>query len=164
MHFLCRCFLRIAPELHLKRLLVGGLNEKIFELNRNFRNEGIDIRHNPEFTMMELYQAYADYNDMMVLMENMIASVAMDVLGTTKINYQGKELDLTPPWDRKTMLGAIKEYTGIDFNELLTVEEAGAEAKKMGIEVEESDTWGKILDKIFEEKVEPKINSAGAYP
>ena len=150
-------FLRIAPELHLKRLLVGGLNEKIFELNRNFRNEGIDIRHNPEFTMMELYQAYADYNDMMVLMENMIASVAMDVLGTTKINYQGKELDLTPPWDRKTMLGAIKEYTGIDFNELLTVEEAGAEAKKMGIEVEESDTWGKILDKIFEEKVEPKL-------
>ncbi len=94
---------------------------------------------------------------MMMLMENMISSVAMDVLGTTKINYQGKELDLTPPWDRKTMLGAIKEYTGIDFNELLTVEEAGAEAKKMGIEVEESDTWGKILDKIFEEKVEPKL-------
>lgn len=150
-------FLRIAPELHLKRLLVGGLNEKIFELNRNFRNEGIDIRHNPEFTMMELYQAYADYNDMMILMENMIASVAMDVLGTTKITYQGKELDLTPPWDRKTMLGAIKEETGVDFNELLAVEEAGEAAKKMGIEVEETDTWGKILDKIFEEKVEPKL-------
>ena len=90
-------YMRIAPELHLKRLLVGGLNEKIFELNRNFRNEGIDIRHNPEFTMLELYQAYVDYNDMMVLMENMVASVAMDVLGTTKITFQGKELDLTPP-------------------------------------------------------------------
>ena len=108
-------FLRIAPELHLKRLLVGGLNEKIFELNRNFRNEGIDIRHNPEFTMMELYQAYADYNDMMVLMENMIASVAMDVLGTTKINYQGKELDLTPPGIERPCSVPLKKYTGIDF-------------------------------------------------
>ena len=150
-------YMRIAPELHLKRLLVGGLNEKIFELNRNFRNEGIDIRHNPEFTMLELYQAYVDYNEMMVLMENMISSVAMDVLGTTKITYQGKELDLTPPWDRKTMIGAIKEFTGVDFSDLLTVEEAGAEAKKLGIEVEEGDTWGKILDKIFEERVEPKL-------
>lgn len=150
-------YLRIAPELHLKRLLVGGVSEKIFEMNRCFRNEGIDIRHNPEFTMIEMYQAYVDYNDMMCLLENMIASVAKDVLGTTKITYQGKELDLTPPWDRKTMLGAIKEYTGIDFNEYLTAEEAMEQAKKMGIETEENDSWGKVLDRIFEEKVEPKL-------
>lgn len=150
-------YLRIAPELHLKRLLVGGLNEKIFEINRNFRNEGTSVRHNPEFTMLELYQAYVDYNEMMVLIENLISSVAKDVLGTMKIEFQGKTLDLTPPWDRKTMLGAIKEFTGIDFNNFLTPEEAGEQAKKLGIEIEENDTWGKILDKIFEEKVEPKL-------
>lgn len=150
-------FLRIAPELHLKRLLVGGISEKIFEINRNFRNEGIDQRHNPEFTMMELYQAYVDYNEMMALMENMVASVAMDVLGTTKITYQGKELDLTPPWDRKTMLGAIQEFTGVDFNDFYTAEEAAKKAEELGIEVEDTDTWGKILDKIFEEKVEPHL-------
>ena len=149
--------LRIAPELHLKRLLVGGVSEKIFEMNRNFRNEGIDTRHNPEFTMIELYQAYVDYNDMMCLLENMVASVAQDVLGTTKITYQGREIDLTPPWDRKTMLGAIKEYTGVDFNNFLTVEDAGEEAKKLGIELEEGDNWGKILDKVFELYVEPKL-------
>ena len=149
--------LRIAPELHLKRLLVGGVSEKIFEMNRNFRNEGIDTRHNPEFTMIELYQAYVDYNDMMCLLENMVASVAQDVLGTTKITYQGREIDLTPPWDRKTMLGAIKEYTGVDFNNFLTVEDAGEEAKKLGVELEEGDDWGKILDKVFELYVEPKL-------
>lgn len=150
-------YLRIAPELHLKRLLVGGVSEKIFEMNRCFRNEGIDIRHNPEFTMIELYQAYVDYNDMMCLLENMVASVAMDVLGTTKINYQGQELDLTPPWDRKTMLGAIKECTGVDFNEYQTPEAAKEQAEKLGIETEEGDSWGKILDRIFEERVEPKL-------
>lgn len=150
-------YLRIAPELHLKRLLVGGLSEKIFEINRNFRNEGTSVRHNPEFTMLELYQAYVDYNEMMVLIENLVSSVAQDVLGTMKIEFQGKTLDLTPPWDRKTMLGAIKEFTGIDFNNFLTPEEAGEQAKKLGIEVEATDTWGKILDKIFEEKVEPKL-------
>lgn len=150
-------FLRIAPELHLKRLLVGGLNEKVFEVNRNFRNEGISLRHNPEFTMLELYQAYVDYNEMMVLIENMISSVAQDVLGTMKIEYQGKILDLTPPWDRKTMLGAIKEYTGIDFNEYVTVEEAAEQAEKLHIEIEDSDTWGKIVEKVFEEKIEPNL-------
>ena len=96
--------LRIAPELYLKRLMVGGLSEKIFEINRSFRNEGIDIRHNPEFTMIELYQAYVDYNEMMVLLENMVSYVAKEVLGTTKIKYGEHEIDLTPPWDRKTML------------------------------------------------------------
>ena len=150
-------YLRIAPELHLKRLLVGGVSEKIFEMNRNFRNEGIDTRHNPEFTMIELYQAYVDYNDMMVLLENMVSSVAKEVLGTMVIEYQGKKIDLTPPWDRKTMLGAIKEFTGIDFNEYLTVDEAAKQAEKLGIEVEENDSWGKILDKVFEVHVEPKL-------
>ena len=150
-------FLRIAPELHLKRLLVGGVCEKIFEIGRNFRNEGIDTRHNPEFTMMELYQAYVDYNEMLALVENLISSVAQDVLGTMKIPYGDKILDLTPPWDRKTMLGAIKEYTGIDFNDFYTVEEARVKAEEMGIEIEDNDNWGKILDKIFEDKVEPHL-------
>ena len=101
--------LRIAPELHLKRLMVGGLHDKIFELSRCFRNEGIDTRHNPEFTMIELYQSYVDYNEMMALTENLVAYVAQEVLGTTKIEYGEHEIDLTPTWDRKTMIGAIKE-------------------------------------------------------
>ncbi len=149
--------LRIAPELHLKRLLVGGLSEKIFELNRNFRNEGIDTRHNPEFTMIELYQAYVDYNEMMALLENMISSVAMDVLGTTKITYCGKEIDLTPPWDRKTMIGAIEEYTGMNFEGLYTVDEVRAKADELHIDTEDCETWGKVLERIFEEKVEPHL-------
>lgn len=150
-------YLRIAPELHLKRLMVGGLSEKIFEINRCFRNEGIDTRHNPEFTLLELYQAYVDYNEMMALTENMVSSIAQEVLGTTKIQYGDKEIDLTPPWDRKTMLGAIKEYTGIDFNEYYTAKEAAAQADRMGVHTEETDNWGQILDKIFEEKVEPHL-------
>src|SRR5574344_2709289 len=145
-------YMRIAPELYLKRILVGGLSEKIFELNRNFRNEGIDTRHNPEFTMLELYQAYVDYNEMMALLENMVASVAQDVLGTTKITYQGKELDLTPPWDRKTMLGAVKEATGIDFKEYYTAEEASQKANELGIDTEDCDSWGKVVERVFEEK------------
>lgn len=150
-------FLRIAPELHLKRLMVGGLSEKIFEINRCFRNEGIDTRHNPEFTLMELYQAYVDYNEMMALTENMVSTIAQEILGTMKIKYGDKEIDLTPPWDRKTMLGAIKEYTGIDFNQYYTAKEAAEQAERMGIHTEETDNWGQILDKIFEEKVEPHL-------
>lgn len=150
-------FLRIAPELYLKRLIVGGLSEKIFEINRSFRNEGLSPKHNPEFTMIELYQAYVDYNEMMALVENMVSSIAQALLGTMKIKFADKEIDLTPPWDRKTMLGAIKEYTGIDFNTYFTAQEAAEQAKKMGIEVEATDNWGQILDKIFEEKVEPHL-------
>jgi len=105
--------------------------------------------------MIELYQAYADYNDMMVLLENMASSIAQKVLGTMKITYQGKEIDLTPPWDRKTMIGAIKEYTGVDFAETLTAEEAKKEALKIGIDADDCENWGKVLDRIFEEKVEP---------
>lgn len=150
-------FLRIAPELHLKRLMVGGLSEKIFEINRCFRNEGIDTRHNPEFTLLELYQAYVDYNEMMALTENLVSSIAQELLGTMKIQYDGKEIDLTPPWDRKTMLGAVKEYTGIDFNSYYTAKEAAAQAERMGIHTEPTDNWGQIIDKIFEEKVEPHL-------
>lgn len=150
-------FLRIAPELYLKRLLVGGLSEKLFEINRNFRNEGLSPKHNPEFTMLELYQAYVDYNEMMALTEDMVSSAAQNVLGSMVINFQGKEIDLTPPWDRMTMIGAIKKYTGIDFSELLLPEEAAVEAKKLGIEIDKNDNWGKILDKVFEEKVEPHL-------
>jgi len=150
-------YLRIAPELYLKRLMVGGISEKVFEINRNFRNEGISPKHNPEFTMLELYQAYVDYNEMMVLTENMVSAVAEKVLGTMKINYQGKEIDLTPPWDRMTMIGAIKKHTGIDFAHFLSAPEAAEEAKKLGAESEEGDSWGVILDKVFELKVEPNL-------
>src|SRR5574344_186310 len=150
-------YMRIAPELYLKRILVGGLSEKIFELNRNFRNEGIDTRHNPEFTMLELYQAYVDYNEMMALLENMVASVAQDVLGTTKITYQGKELDLTPPWDRKTMLGAVKEATGIDFGEIFVASEAIKKAEELGVFVNENANWGQVVEAVFEDKVEPNL-------
>ena len=150
-------YMRIAPELHLKRLLVGGLNEKIFELNRNFRNEGIDTRHNPEFTMMELYQAYVDYNDMMELTENLVAFVAQEVLGTTKIQYGENEIDLTPPWDRKTMLGAVEEATGIDFNKIETVEEAREKAKSVNVDADDCDNWGQVVERVFEEKIEGSL-------
>ena len=150
-------YMRIAPELHLKRLMVGGLSEKIFEINRCFRNEGIDSLHNPEFTTIELYQAYVDYNDMMTLTENMVAFVAKEVLGTTKIKYGDNEIDLTPPWDRKTMIGSIKEATGVDFGDFLTAQEAQEAAKNLGVELEENMNWGKIVEAVFEDKVEPYI-------
>lgn len=149
--------LRIAPELYLKRLMVGGLNDKIFELSRCFRNEGIDTRHNPEFTMIELYQSFVDYNEMMALTENIVAYVAQEVLGTTKIKYGENEIDLTPPWDRKTMLGAIKEATGVDFGEIFTVKEAYEKARELHCEVDEEMNWGQIVEAVFEEKVEPGL-------
>ena len=149
--------LRIAPELHLKRLMVGGLNDKIFELSRCFRNEGIDTRHNPEFTMIELYQSFVDYNDMMELTENLVAYVAQEVLGTTKIQYGENEIDLTPPWDRKTMLGAVKEATGVDFMEIFTAEEAVKKARELHVEVDDEMNWGQVIDAIFEAKVEPSL-------
>jgi len=154
-------YLRIAPELYLKRLVVGGF-EKVFEMNRNFRNEGIDTRHNPEFTMLELYQAYADYNDMMEITENLIAYCAEKVLGTTKINYQGTELDLTPPWNRMTMVEAVKKYSGVDFNEIKSDEEAREVAKKLKVLDElkkklKDCTKGDILNAVFEAYVEEHL-------
>ncbi len=149
-------FLRIAPELYLKRLIVGGF-DKVFEINRNFRNEGISTRHNPEFTMLELYQAYADYNDMMDITEGLIASVAEDVFGEANINYQGQEINLNSPWERLPMLEAVKRYSGLDFEVLTNADTAGNAVKKLGLEVEKSDGWGDILNKVFEEKVEPNL-------
>lgn len=147
-------YLRIAPELYLKRLIVGGISEKVFELNRNFRNEGISPRHNPEFTMMELYQAYADYHDMMDLTEEIITTAAEKALGTLKITYQGKEIDLTRPWARKTMSECVQEATGIDFGTIQSDEEARSAARKLGVDVEDYEGWGSVLEQIFEEKVE----------
>lgn len=149
--------MRIALELYLKRLIVGGVSERVYEIGKCFRNEGIDTRHNPEFTMIELYQAYADYNDMMELTENMVAYVAKEVLGTTKIQYGEHEIDLTPPWDRKTMIGAIQEYTGVDFLACSNLDEAVKLANSINVDASECDSWGKVIDLVFEEKVEPSL-------
>ena len=149
--------LRIALELYLKRLIVGGVSERVFEIGKCFRNEGIDTRHNPEFTMLELYQAYADYNDMMTLTENMVAWVAQEVLGTMKIQYGENEIDLTPPWDRKTMLRSIKDATGVDFMEIFSAQQAIETARKLQVTVEDGMNWGQVVDAVFEEKVEPSL-------
>ena len=150
-------YLRIANELYLKRLIVGGF-EKVYEMGRMFRNEGMDIKHNPEFTGMELYAAYQDYNDMMDITENMIRTVAKNVLGTSKINYQGVDLDLESPWRRVTMIEAIKEVTGVDFDKIETDEEAIKIAKEKGIEMEDSkQTRGYIINSFFEEFVEETL-------
>ncbi len=152
-------YMRIAPELYLKRLIVGGF-EKVFELNRNFRNEGMSFKHNPEFTMMELYQANADYHDMMELMENMVAHVAKQVLGSTKITYQDEEIDLTPPWRRLTMVEAVKEYTGVDFTTIENDQEAVDAARNIGIKLEKGTKKGHVLNSIFEERVEDELIQA----
>ena len=149
-------YLRIANELYLKRLIVGGF-DKVYEMGRMFRNEGISIKHNPEFTNIELYSAYEDYNDMMNVAEDIISTVAKNVLGTTKITYQGTEIDLTPSWKRITMIDAIKEVTGIDFNNIETDEEAKKVAKDLKIEYQESMTRGHIINLVFEEKVEETL-------
>ncbi|MCM3342256.1 lysine--tRNA ligase [Paenibacillus sp. MER TA 81-3] len=149
-------YMRIAIELHLKRLIVGGL-EKVYEIGRVYRNEGISTRHNPEFTMIELYEAYADYEDIMNLTENMIAHIAQEVLGTTKIQYQGHEVDLTPAWRRVTMVDAVKEATGVDFSVQMTDEEAQRLAKEHKVAVEPHFTFGHILNAFFEQFVEETL-------
>lgn len=149
-------YLRIANELYLKRLIVGGF-DKVYEMGRMFRNEGISIKHNPEFTNIELYSAYEDYNDMMNIAEEIISTVAKNVLGTTKITYQGTEIDLTPKWKRITMIDSIKEVTGIDFNKIETDKEAKEIAKELGLEYEETMTRGHIINLVFEEKVEETL-------
>ena len=147
-------YLRIANELYLKRLIVGGF-DKVYEMGRMFRNEGMDATHNPEYTAMELYQAYADYEDMMEITENMVETVAGNVLGKTTIEYDGKEIELKAPWARIPMIDAIKNETGIDFNEITSYEEAVAIAKEKNIEVKE--TRGEIIAEFFEEFVEEKL-------
>ena len=148
--------LRIANELFLKRLIVGGF-DKVYEMGKMFRNEGIDTRHNPEFTNIELYQAYTDYEEMMRITENLFAYVAEKVLGSAKINYQGVDLDLTPPWKRITMHDAVKEYAGIDFDDIKTDEEALELAKEHGIKPEAFWTRGHVLSELFEKYCEEKL-------
>ena len=151
-------FLRIAPELYLKRLLVGGF-EKVFEINRSFRNEGISIKHNPEFTMMELYQAYADFNDMMDLTEDLISSLTIELHKKNEIEYEGQKINMAKPWRRVTMKDIVKEVSGFDFNSISTDEEAIEKAKAMGISLDKDKTYTKygILNIIFEEKVESTL-------
>ena len=149
-------YLRIATELHLKRLIVGGL-EKVYEIGRVFRNEGMSIKHNPEFTSIELYEAYTDYHGMMELTENLIAHVAQKVLGTTIINYQGVDIDLTPPWTRLTMVDAIKKYTGVEFKKEDDAKTSLEKARSIGIELEGSPSKGEIINAVFEERVEEHL-------
>ncbi|MDO4594163.1 MAG: lysine--tRNA ligase [Tissierellia bacterium] len=147
-------YLRIANELYLKRLIVGGF-EKVYEMGRMFRNEGMDQKHNPEYTSIELYEAYSDFEDMMKITEELVSTVAQNVLGTMKINYLGNEIDLTPPWNRISMIDAIKKYSGVDFNEIQTDEEAIAIAKEKNVEVKENR--GEIIAEFFDEFVEDNL-------
>ncbi len=150
-------YLRIAPELNLKRLIVGGF-DRVFEIGKNFRNEGMDIKHNPEFTNIELYAAYQDYNDMMDISEKIISTIAKNVLGTTKITYQGVDIDLAPGWKKISMIDSIKEVTGIDFNKIKTDEEALALANEKEIELEDTkQTRGHVINEFFEKYVEETL-------
>ena len=149
-------YLRIAPELYLKRLIVGGFL-KVYEMGRLFRNEGMDTKHNPEFTTIELYEAYADYNDMMDLTEELYKYCAREVLGTTTLTYQGETIELGGEWRRVSMVDIVKEVTGIDFGEGYDAAKAREEAKKLGIEIAENDSWGNALYKVFDEAVEPSL-------
>ena len=149
-------YCRIALELPLKRLIVGGL-ERVYEIGRVFRNEGIDIRHNPEFTLIEIYQAYTDYHGMMDLAEGLFRTIAKNVVGSTTINYGGYELDLGKPFERLTMVDAVKKYSGVDFNEVPDTAAAKALAKERGIEFEERHAKGDILNLFFDEYVEKNL-------
>ena len=151
-------YLRIATELHLKRLIVGGL-DRVYEIGRVFRNEGMDPKHNPEFTTVELYQAYADFHDMMDLFEELLSSAADKILGTYRVTWQGEEIDLTPGWRRMTMAEAVKEYTGLDFLPVSSHEEAVALAKTIGVEIPDNKekTWGNALYECFDQRVEEKL-------
>ena len=149
-------YLRIAPELYLKRLIVGGF-DKVYEMGRLFRNEGMDTRHNPEFTTMELYQAYADYSDMMDITEELYKYCAEKVLGTTLLNYQGEEVDLGKKWERVTMTDIVKKVTGIDFGGDPDMTAIRAQAKALGLELAPDDGWGNALYKVFDEKVEETL-------
>lgn len=153
-----KLYLRIATELHLKRLLVGGL-DKVFEIGRIFRNEGISTIHNPEFTSMEIYQSYADYGDMMDLTENLVHEIAQKVLGTAMIDIRGKEVDLTPPWPRESMCEVVRKYTGVDFMQIKSDEEAFQAARNAGLELDKGLAWGEILYMFFDEFCEVQLLS-----
>jgi len=149
-------YLRIAPELYLKRLIVGGL-EKVYEINRVFRNEGISTRHNPEFTMLEAYQAYADYRDMMELMEGLVERAARDALGTTRVEWEGREINLDPPWRRVALFDVIEEKTGVDRDRLRTPEKARAVCAERGLPADRNLALGTIINNIFERFVQPEL-------
>ena len=149
-------YMRIATELYLKRLIVGGF-EKVYELGRNFRNEGMDTRHNPEFTMIEMYQAYTDFRGMMDLTERIFGHIADTVIGSRKITYQGTEINLGSPWERLTMIEAVRKYVGIDFDSTEDMNELKAQAKKAGVEFDDDISWGKLLYECFDQKVEEKL-------
>ncbi len=147
-------YMRIATELHLKRLIVGGL-ERVYEIGRIFRNEGMDTKHNPEFTTVELYEAYADFNDMMDLFEDFLSSAAQKILGTYEVTWQGEKIDLAPGWRRMTMAEAVKEYLGVDFMAITDDAEAVAAAKSVGIDMDGVEpTWGHALYECFDQKIE----------
>ena len=150
-------FLRIAPELFLKRLMVGGLSEKIFEINRNFRNEGISTRHNPEYTMIEIYQAKGDAQTMMTMTESLIQHVAQAVFGQYEFSFGDKTLNFQGPWPRRSMLTLVKEATGIDFGDIEDLGQAKAAAQQAGIHAEKASTWGHVVEVAFGEKVEPHL-------
>lgn len=149
-------YLRIAPELYLKRLMVGGLSERLFEINRNFRNEGLSTRHNPEFTMIELYQAYADYHDMMDLSEKLIESIALSVFGTTQFTVGNESISFKSPWPRMSMADLVLKETGIDFRQL-SQPQASEAVRQLGLEASPSLKWGQALELVFAEKVEPSL-------
>lgn len=149
-------YMRIAIELHLKRLIVGGL-EKVYEIGRVFRNEGVSTRHNPEFTMIELYEAYADYRDIMALTENLVAHIAKEVFGSTTVQYADNEINLEPEWTRLHMVDAVKEHTGVDFWQKMSDEDARALAKEHGIEIKDNMQYGHVVNEFFEQKVEDKL-------
>ena len=149
-------YLRIATELYLKRLIVGGL-EKVYEIGRIFRNEGLDLTHNPEFTMMESYEAFVDYNDVMGMVEQMVHALANEVLGSSTIEYNGKSIDLTPPWPRLALREEIKRRTGIDFLQCPDIESLSTEMKALGINVTRQASWGGLMDKLLSSAVEPHL-------
>jgi lysyl-tRNA synthetase class 2 len=150
-------YLRIAPELHLKRLVIGGISEKVFEINRCFRNEGLSPKHNPEFTTLELYQAYVDFTAMINITESIVEHLARTLHGSTKVTYGDKEIDFTAPWPRKSMTDLIKEHTGTDFQTLTDPKEARDAAMKLRVHIEEGLSWGQIVETVFGEKVEDKL-------
>ncbi|MGA8760977.1 MAG: lysine--tRNA ligase [Stellaceae bacterium] len=150
-------YLRIAPELHLKRLVVGGLADKVFEINRCFRNEGLSPRHNPEFTSLELYEAYVDYHAMMALAEELITVAAETVLGTLRIGYAGTEIDFSPPWPRRSMAELVEEATGVDFLTLDTAEQARHVASALGVALTGNENWGQALEAVFGARVEDRL-------
>ena len=149
-------YLRIAPELYLKRLVVGGF-DRVFEIGRNFRNEGIDKSHNPEFTALEAYQAYADYNTMAELIPDLLAYVAKSVLGTTEVEFNGHKIDLGKPFARKSIVDLVKEYAGIDLMQAQTLEEAQVMAKSAGVDASDCTSWGKVVQEVFDAKVEANL-------